>query len=259
MNYDIKKKGEWMFLFLKTSYWIVMVILFNVISLCLCIGIIAQIVELVWTNNTKKTQGIYERFVKRGMDTFVASVGIVILSPIFIITSILVGLKLGRPVLFFQDRPGRNEKVFKLCKFRSMTDARDDKGELLPNEQRMTKFGNKLRATSIDELPELINIIKGDMSIVGPRPLLVRYLPYYSDEERKRHSVRPGLTGLAQVTNDGTLNWNDKLKIDVEYTKNITFQNDIRIMLKTLKTIFVREDTHNDGFKPLDEERELMD
>ena len=136
-----------------------------------------------------------------------------------------------------------------------MTDERDENGELLPNELRQTKFGDFIRATSLDELPELYNILKGDMSVVGPRPLLVRYLTYYKDSERTRHSVRPGLTGLAQVTNEGTLNWDNKLAVDVKYSNNISFLCDIGIILRTIKTVIVREDTHNDGILPLDEER----
>lgn len=233
------------------AFWIILaVIIISAIT-----GISAMARDLFRSDYSHKSVGLYEKFIKRGLDAFLATGALLILSPVLLVTAVLVRVKLGSPVLFTQERPGRNEEIFKLYKFRTMTDARYPNGELLPNDQRMTPFGNKLRATSLDELPELFNIVSGDMAVVGPRPLLVRYLPYYSPEERKRHHVRPGLTGLAQVTNDGNLDWNEKLKIDVKYAENVTFKNDVKIVINTIKTVFVREDTHNDGFLPLDEER----
>lgn len=199
--------------------------------------------------------GFYEKHMKRPLDCILASGALVVFSPILLATSVLVKKKLGSPVLFTQDRPGKDEKIFKLYKFRTMTDERDENGELLPNEVRLTKFGEKLRSTSIDELPELINIAEGDMAIVGPRPLLKRYLQYYTKEECKRHDVRPGLTGLAQVTNNGNLDWTEKFKVDVKYTENISFKNDLNIILRTLWTVLVRKDTAIDGIEPLDIER----
>lgn len=161
----------------------------------------------------------YKKFGKRFLDLLLSTLAIVILSPVLLVVAILVRIKLGSPVLFHQERPGRNEKIFTLCKFRTMTDKRDEKGNLLPDADRLTKFGKLLRATSLDELPELFNIWKGDMSIIGPRPLLVSYLPWYTEEERLRHTVRPGLTGLAQVSGRNFLDWDSRLSKDVEYVK----------------------------------------
>ena len=151
-------------------------------------------------------------------------------------------MKLGSPVLFTQNRPGKDEKIFKLYKFRSMTDGRDENGELLPDEIRLTKFGRMLRSTSLDELPEAFNIIKGDMSVIGPRPLLVKYLPYYSEEQRHRHDVRPGLSGYAQVHGRNTVDWDDKFRMDVEYTKNITFLGDLKIIFQTVGKAFIKQE-----------------
>ena len=167
---------------------------------------------------------------------------LIILMPLMIIIAILVRIKLGSPVIFKQERPGKNEKIFTLYKFRTMTDKKDENGNLLPDSERLTKFGKTLRSTSLDELPELFNIIKGDMSIVGPRPLAVQYLPYYTDEERHRHDVRPGLTGLAQIHGRNLLNWEDRFKYDIDYTKDITVLNDLNIILKTMIKVFKRED-----------------
>lgn len=225
------------------------------INTCLVVGFIVDIIDHAKNRINNHRQNFYERWVKRPLDFLCASMALIVLSPVMAVTSFLIKKKLGSPVIFTQERPGLNEKIFKLYKFRSMTDERDENGELLPNEERTTPFGEKIRATSMDELPELVNIIKGDMSIVGPRPLLVRYLPYYTDTEKERHSVRPGLTGLAQVTNEGNLSWDDKLQVDVDYAENITFLGDLKVIFKTIKTVFVREDTHNDGFEPLDVER----
>ena len=188
-----------------------------------------------------KPYGPYERFVKRPLDCFLAICAFVLLSPVIGITALLVRVKLGSPVLFRQDRPGRNEKVFKLFKFRTMTDQRNAQGSLLPDEVRLTSFGKRLRSTSLDELPELLNIIRGDMAIVGPRPLLVKYLPWYTQEQRKRHSVRPGLTGYAQAHGRNALNWDDKFRMDVDYAGRITFMGDVRVILDTIRAVLKRE------------------
>ncbi len=169
--------------------------------------------------------------------------GIIVLLPVLLVLWILVRVKLGSPALFTQERPGKNEKVFKLYKFRSMTDERDKNGELLPDEIRLTRFGRLLRATSLDELPELLNILKGDMSLIGPRPLLVRYLPYYTKEERHRHDVRPGLTGLAQVNGRNALGWEDRFAYDLEYVNHLTFGMDIKIIAMTVGKVLKRSGT----------------
>ena len=183
---------------------------------------------------------MYRKFGKRFLDIVFSFVALIILSPLLLINFVLVLVLLGRPVVFKQERPGRNEKIFRLYKFRTMTNTKDKNGELLPDEKRLTKFGRFLRSTSIDELPELINILKGDMSFVGPRPLLVGYLPYYTKKERVRHSVRPGLTGLAQVNGRNLLTWNKRLATDVEYVKHITFWQDVKIIFRTVATVFRR-------------------
>lgn len=183
----------------------------------------------------------YEKFVKRGLDILLSALALIVLSPVLAVTAVLVRIKLGGPVIFRQARPGKDGKIFHLYKFRSMTDEKDENGELLPDEVRLTSFGKKLRTTSLDELPELWNILKGDMSIVGPRPLLVRYLPLYNEEQRHRHDVRPGLTGWAQVNGRNTLSWEDKFRYDVEYVRNISFALDVKIVFLTVKKVFSRE------------------
>ena len=181
---------------------------------------------------------MYRKYFKRPLDIILSFLGLIILSPVLIVVAILVRINLGSPVLFIQNRPGLNEKIFKMYKFRSMTDKRDDKGELLPDSIRLTKFGRLLRSTSLDELPELWNILKGDMSIVGPRPLAVSYLPYYTKLERKRHSVRPGLTGLAQINGRNSIAWEEKFEYDIKYVNTIAFYLDITIIIRTfLKVI----------------------
>lgn len=181
---------------------------------------------------------IYAKYVKRCLDIVLSLCGIVVLSPILLFLALLVRIKLGSPVLFKQERPGKNEKIFTLCKFRTMTDKRDEKGELLPDAIRLTRLGRILRSTSLDELPELFNILKGDMSIIGPRPLLVSYLPYYSERERKRHSVRPGLTGLAQVSGRNFIDWDRRLEKDVEYVEHLSLRMDIKVLVMTVQTVF---------------------
>lgn len=192
--------------------------------------------------NKHKPYGPYERFFKRPIDIICALLAIVVFSWLYIIVAILVRVKLGSPVLFKQDRPGRNEKIFKLYKFRTMTDAKDKQGNLLPDEVRLTKFGKLLRKTSLDELPEAFNILKGDMSVVGPRPLLVRYLPRYNAEQKRRHEVRPGLTGLAQVNGRNTVSWADKFSFDVKYVDKITFMGDVKIIFSTVMKAFVKQE-----------------
>lgn len=189
----------------------------------------------------KHTPGFYERYGKRCLDCVLSLLALLVLSPVLLITALLVRVKLGSPVIFRQARPGKDEAIFHLYKFRSMTDQRDEKGDLLPDEQRLTSFGRKLRSTSLDELPELLNILRGDMSIVGPRPLLVKYLPLYNEEQRHRHDVRPGLTGWAQVHGRNLLSWEDKFRHDVWYTRNLSFRTDVRVVLLTVKCIFSRE------------------
>lgn len=188
-----------------------------------------------------KSYGPYERLVKRALDAFLSTLAFIVLSPVLLVTAILVRIKLGSPIIFCQVRAGRDEKPFKVYKFRTMTDGRDEDGNLLPDEVRLTSFGKKLRSTSLDELPELFNIIKGDMSIIGPRPLHVYYLPWYTEEQRKRHDVRPGLTGYAQAHGRNTVDWDDKFQMDVDYASHITFLGDCRIIIDTVKTVFKHE------------------
>ena len=185
---------------------------------------------------------MYAKYIKRILDFVLSLIALIVLSPVMFVIYILVRIKLGSPVIFKQERPGKNEKIFTLYKFRTMTDERDEECNLLPDEQRITKFGKILRSTSLDELPELINILKGDMAIVGPRPLLVRYLPCYTEEEKHRHDVRPGLTGLAQVNGRNAISWEERFKIDLKYVNNISFKEDIKIILETIKKVTKKED-----------------
>ena len=189
-----------------------------------------------------RKQGIYEKYIKRPLDFLCALFAIVLLSPVMLVISVLVLIKLGSPILFTQERPGLHGKVFKLYKFRSMSEKKDKNGKLLPDEQRLGSFGKTLRATSLDELPELFNILKGDMSIVGPRPLLVKYLPYYTDKEQHRHDVRPGLTGISQISGRNNLPGKERLQLDINYVTKITFWNDISIFLKTIKKVISKQD-----------------
>lgn len=185
-------------------------------------------------SKVKQNNGIYRRFLKRAMDFILSLMAIIVLSPVLIIVGVLVRIKLGSPGLFKQKRPGLNEKIFTMYKFRTMTDEKDENGELLPDSVRLTKFGRMLRSTSLDELPELFNILKGDMSIVGPRPLLERYLPYYTETEKLRHTVRPGLSGLAQINGRNNLDWDNRLGLDVEYVNKLNIVIDIKIIIKTI-------------------------
>lgn len=192
--------------------------------------------------------GIYEKYIKRLLDVSLSGLALIVTSPILLVTAGVVRTKLGSPVIFCQERPGKDEGIFKLYKFRTMSDERDpETGELLPDEMRLTPFGKKLRSTSLDELPELWNILRGDMSIVGPRPLLVKYLPFYSEEEKHRHDVRPGLTGLSQVNGRNALRWEERFKLDIQYAHNITFRGDIRIIIMTVSSVLHRENIVTPG------------
>lgn len=192
--------------------------------------------------NKHKPYGLYERYFKRLFDFAAALIALIVFFIPMCIIGLLVRINLGTPVLFAQQRPGLAERIFKLYKFRSMTDAHDEEGNLLPDSVRLTPFGRVLRSTSLDELPELINILKGDMAIVGPRPLSVKYLPYYSNEERKRHDIRPGLTGLAQINGRNSISWEEKFKYDLDYASKITFIGDMRIIFKTIMVVFKHKD-----------------
>ena len=190
---------------------------------------------------------MYAKYFKRILDFILSLIAIIVLSPILIIIGILVKIKLGSPIIFKQKRPGKDEKIFTLYKFRTMTDEKDENGELLPDEERLTKFGKMLRSTSLDELPELFNILKGDMSIVGPRPLLVEYLPLYNEEQKRRHEVRPGLTGLAQINGRNNLEWEKRFKDDIWYIDNNSFYQDLKIVLRTIKKVIKKEDIAEEG------------
>lgn len=184
----------------------------------------------------------YGKYIKRGLDILLSGLALVILSPVILVVAILVRTKLGSPVIFHQERPGYHEKIFTLCKFRTMTDARDENRELLPDSVRLTTFGSLLRKTSLDELPELWNIFKGDMSLIGPRPLLVSYLPWYTEREKLRHTVRPGLTGLAQVSGRNYIAWDKRLEKDVEYVEHLSFAMDVKVFFKTIQVLFAEDD-----------------
>jgi len=188
-----------------------------------------------------KPYGPYEKYIKRPQDFLCALAALIVLSPVMLITALFVRIKLGSPVLFTQDRPGKDGKVFKLYKFRSMTDEKDENGNLLPDDVRLTTFGKKLRATSLDELPELLNMLKGDMAVVGPRPLLVRYLPLYNEHQARRHEVRSGFTGLAQVHGRNAISWEEKFDWDVKYVDHITFLGDWKIIFQTFKVVLQHE------------------
>jgi lipopolysaccharide/colanic/teichoic acid biosynthesis glycosyltransferase len=213
-----------------------------IIGISAAVGVIAGIAQLFEKKSNKhKPKGLYESFFKRAIDAFLSTGALIVLSPIIGITAILVRIKHGSPVVYIQERPGKDEKIFKIYKFRTMTNETDNDGNLLPDEQRMTKLGAILRRTSIDEILELVNIIRGDMAIIGPRPLLVRYLSRYNEEQHHRHDVRPGLTGYAQAHGRNNVSWEDKFAMDVWYTRNVTFKNDLKILFDTVKTVFRQE------------------
>ena len=196
---------------------------------------------------------IYDRVIKRIIDLLLSGLALLVLSPVYLVLAVLVRRRLGSPVIFSQQRPGRNGTIFEMYKFRSMTDARNAEGELLPDEYRLTEFGKKLRATSLDELPELWNIFKGDMSIVGPRPLLVRYLPRYNERQKHRHDVRPGLTGWAQVNGRNAISWEQKFAYDVEYVEKESFLLDLKIILMTVGKVLYRSGINQDGNATMEE------
>lgn len=184
---------------------------------------------------------MYSQYFKRPLDIILSLLALIVLSPIMLIVAVLVRLKLGSPIIFSQERPGKDEKIFKMYKFRSMTDEKDENGDLLPDHIRLTKFGKLLRSTSLDELPELWNILKGDMSIVGPRPLLVQYLPLYNAEQKRRHEVRPGLTGLAQVSGRNAISWEEKFKLDIKYINTLSLLNDVKCIFLTIKKVIIKD------------------
>lgn len=198
---------------------------------------------------------MYARYIKRWLDFILSLLAIIILSPILLIVALLVRIKLGSPVIFKQERPGLHEKIFTLYKFRTMTDGKDKDGNLLPDDQRLTKFGKLLRSTSLDELPELFNILKGDMSIVGPRPLLVKYLPLYNEHQKHRHDVRPGFTGWAQCNGRNAISWEEKFDLDIYYVKHVSFRLDLSIIFKTIKIVFLREGISSDTSVTMEEFR----
>lgn len=191
---------------------------------------------------------MYKKYIKRCLDFVLSLLALIVLSPVLLVVAILVRVKLGSPIIFKQKRPGKDEKIFTLYKFRTMTDEKDENGNLLPDEVRLTKFGKLLRSTSLDELPELVNILKGDMSIVGPRPLLVEYLELYNEEQKHRHDVRPGLTGLAQISGRNNLDFEKRFVKDIEYINNLSFKLDVSILFETVKKVFKREDIQQEGF-----------
>ena len=197
--------------------------------------------------------GIYCRYIKRLLDILLSGCALVILLPVLLVVAILVRIKLGSPVIFCQERPGKDEKIFRMYKFRSMTDERDEDGNLLPDEVRLTKFGRLLRSTSLDELPELWNIFKGDMSVVGPRPLLVKYLPLYNEEQHHRHDVRPGLTGLAQVSGRNAITWEEKFAHDIQYVENVSLFLDLQIVILTVKKVLKHEGITSDSSATMEE------
>lgn len=198
-------------------------------------------------------KGFYERYIKRPQDFCCALAAIIVLSPVMAVTAVLVRIKLGSPVIFKQKRPGLNGKIFTLYKFRTMTDKKDKNGELLPDEERLTRFGKILRSTSLDELPELVNMLKGDMSVVGPRPLLVKYLPLYNERQARRHEVRPGFTGYAQVHGRNAITWEDKFEKDVYYVDHISFLRDWKIIFQTVGTVLRREGISSETAQTMEE------
>jgi lipopolysaccharide/colanic/teichoic acid biosynthesis glycosyltransferase len=198
---------------------------------------------------------IYSKYIKRLLDIILSLFVIILFSWLYLILFVLVRVKLGSPVLFKQQRPGKDEKIFGMYKFRSMTDERDENGELLPDDVRLTAFGKKLRATSLDELPEFFNILKGDMSFIGPRPLLVKYLPYYTERERLRHSVRPGLTGYAQAHGRNAISWEKKFEYDIYYVEHLTFLTDVKVIIDTVKAVLTHDGVALNALPDLDEYR----
>lgn len=220
---------------------IIIKIIFTIIVLSFLVGVVAMIYDMVKPHRSHMPYGPYERFIKRGLDAFLAMGALIVLLPVLLITAVLVRIKLGSPVLFIQDRPGRDGKIFKLYKFRTMLPPQNGVIDTTQDAMRLTPFGKKLRSSSLDELPELVNIIKGDMAVVGPRPLLVQYLDRYNDHQFRRHEVRPGFTGLAQVHGRNAISWEEKLEWDVRYVDHITFLEDWKIIIETVRTVFKQE------------------
>lgn len=221
---------------------VVLWIILGIVIIAAVVAVIAGVADIVSpAKGTHKPYGTYEKYIKRPLDAFLATGALIVFSPILLIIAIMVRVKLGSPVLFKQERPGRNEKIFKLYKFRTMTDDRDENGELLPDEQRLTPFGKWLRSTSLDELPELANIVLGRLSLCGPRPLLTRYLDRYNEEQRHRHDVRPGLSGYAQAHGRNAVSWEDKFAMDVWYVNHITFITDVKIIRDTVLAVLKHE------------------
>ena len=221
---------------------IVLEIIFVIVIIAACVGVVAQLMDLFTKANGYQAYGPYERFFKRFLDAFLSTGAVIVLSPVFLALTILGGIEMKGNPFFTQERPGLNGNIFKLIKFRTMSNAKDKDGKLLPDEKRINRYGRVLRSTSLDELPELLNIIWGDMSIIGPRPLISAYLPYYTKEEKHRHDVRPGLTGLAQVNGRSFISWEDIFRYDVDYAKQVTFNNDLKIILLTIKKVIKRKD-----------------
>lgn len=192
--------------------------------------------------NLEKKKGFYESYIKRPIDLFFSLFVLIVFSPFFLVIALLVKIKLGSPVFFKQKRPGLHERIFTMYKFRTMTDEKDENGNLLPDHLRLTKFGKLLRSTSLDELPELINIIKNEMSFIGPRPLLIKYLPYFKENERIRAVVKPGITGLAQISGRNALNWSDRFALDIDYVSHLSFKMDVFIIFKTIFAVMRKKD-----------------
>ena len=232
---------------------IILKIILVIIIIAAAIGVIAAVADLLGKKSAHKPYGPYERFVKRGLDAFLATGALIVLSPVLLVTAILVCVKLGSPVLFTQERPGRDGKIFKLYKFRTMLPPKDGVIDPAQDAARLTPFGKKLRSTSLDELPELINMIKGDMAVVGPRPLLVQYLSRYNSHQARRHEVRPGFTGLAQVHGRNAISWEEKFDWDVKYVDHITFKGDVQIILDTVRTVLKREGINSDTSATMEE------
>lgn len=227
---------------------IILKIVIWIVAIAAVVGVGALLVDVIQQQGgSHKPYGPYERFIKRPLDAFLATGAIIVLSPILLILTVVGAIKLKGNPFFTQERPGWNEKIFKLIKFRSMNSAKDKNGVLLPDVQRITGYGRFIRTTSLDELPELFNIIKGDMSIVGPRPLLVKYLDRYNQEQHHRHDVRPGLTGYAQVHGRNCVTWEERFKMDVEYTQNVTFEKDARIVIDTVRAVIKHEGINSEG------------
>ena len=219
---------------------IILWIIFCIVIISALFGIVAVIAD-IGKRSAHKPYGPYERFFKRGLDAFLATGAFIVLSPVLLVTALLVRINLGKPILFTQERPGKDGKIFKLYKFRTMLPPKEGQSDVAHDATRLTPFGKKLRATSLDELPELINMIKGDMAVVGPRPLLVQYLSRYNAHQARRHEVRPGFTGLAQVNGRNAISWEEKFDWDVKYVDHITFKGDAKIILDTVKTVLKRE------------------